>query len=590
MSDTTQLDTQLLGLGQIIAANRHSVPIYQRSYAWKESHVGELFEDLATAIYDHENEYFMGSIVLTAAESDEPDVVDGQQRLATTIILIAAIRDYFSQNEYSDKAEEVGRKYLATRDLRTDDLVPRLKLNSVDNNYFVDRIIAPVEERSENNAILESHRRINRAGELAKERVDLIARSAGSRAVDALIDWVEFIHRKAKVIRVSVPSHANAFIIFETLNDRGLALALSDLLKNFLFSGADDRWPEVQANWIAMGSILESVGGDEIVVDYIRHLWSSTYGLVRERQLYKEIRRRTTTKTRCVNFTADLESRAKTYCALLNSGHPYWRPYGDVARRYIAAIQTLQVREIRPLLLAVVTHFSMPQTIKALRLLVSCIVRSLVVTGRGGVLESQYSAAAKGISDGKIKTERHLRDRMKDGVPSDEEFRQSFAFASSSNSQRVRYFLREIERYLNVEKPEWVPSESVDDVSLEHILPRTLTGDWTNFDDETHRSDVHRIGNLAVLASSDNSELGNSAFKDKKKTLRKSSFLMTSIVASFDEWSRDEINERQQLLAEHAVNTWPLSGEQRQPYRKTSRKKAQSSKKRSAKKSKKRKR
>ncbi|MGZ0174888.1 MAG: DUF262 domain-containing protein [Planctomycetales bacterium] len=307
MNNTTQLETQLLGVGEIIAGKRHAVPIYQRSYAWKEGHVEELFGDLATAIYDQEDEYFLGSIVLTGAESDEPQVVDGQQRLATAMILIAAIRDYLTMNEFQTKGEEVSRQYLATRDLRSDELLPRLRLNSVDNDYFVDRVITTPADRTRKGPVLESHRRIDKAAQLAKKRVGTIVTSAGAKAVDSLIDWVDFISRRAKVIRVSVPSHANAFTIFETLNDRGLALAISDLLKNYLFSRAEDRLSEAQSNWIAMGSVLESVGGDEIVVDYIRHLWSSKFGLVRERQLYKDIRRRSNSKKRSVEFTADLE-------------------------------------------------------------------------------------------------------------------------------------------------------------------------------------------------------------------------------------------------------------------------------------------
>ena len=140
--------------------------------------------------------------MLTGAESDEPQVVDGQQRLATTMILIAAIRDYLTTNDFQTKGDEVSRQYLATRDLRSDELLPRLRLNSVDNEFFVNRIITPPEDRAEKEPVLESHRRIDKAAQLAKTRVKTIAVSAGAKAVDSLIDWVDFINRKAKVIRV----------------------------------------------------------------------------------------------------------------------------------------------------------------------------------------------------------------------------------------------------------------------------------------------------------------------------------------------------------------------------------------------------
>lgn len=568
MADTTQLDIKLVGLGQIVAANRHSVPIYQRSYAWKDRQVEELLGDIASAIHADEDEYFLGSIVLTNSSTDKPDVVDGQQRLATTVIIISAIRDYLLSNEQRTKADEIGRKYLATVDLRTEELEPRLLLNSIDNDFFTDRIITEPSNRKGIKPEFESHRRIEKASLLAASHIQSVSVAAGSKNVDALIDWIDFIHKKAKVISVSVPSDANAFTIFETLNDRGLALAITDLLKNYLFSKAATRLTEVQANWIGMGSILEAIGGDEIVVNYVRHLWSARHGLARERELYKEIRKKINSPAKCVDFVADLQSHAKVYCALFSAGHIFWKSYGDVARLYVSALNTLQTRETLPLLLAIVAKFSTTETIKALRLIVSCTVRSLVVTGRGGTLEAKYASIAKLIFDKKITKESELCKQLIEIIPGDEEFREAFSVASSSNSQRVRYWLREIESYINVEKAEWKPSESVDDVSLEHILPITLSNAWPEFDEESHRAFVRRLGNLAIVGSSMNSKIGNAAFKEKQKIFGTSTFITTSDVAKSKAWTAETILERQKRLAEFAVKTWPLSGAARPPYKK----------------------
>ena len=569
MASTTQLDIKLSGLGQVIASGRHSVPIYQRSYAWKESHVEELLDDIAAAIHSEDDEYFLGSIVLTNSESDQPDVVDGQQRLATTVILLATIRNYLIANEQELKANEITRMYLSSRDLRTDELEPRLKLNSVDNDFFVDNVVANPNEKQHLNAVLESHRRIESASNICIKRIESVANAAGSKCIEALIDWVDFIHKNAKVICVSVPSDANAFTIFETLNDRGLALAITDLLKNYLFSKAGNRLNEVQEKWVSMSSILESIGGDEIVVDYVRHLWSAQNGLAREKQLYKEIRKKVNTGQKCVNFVTELQTHAKTYCALFSPGHMFWKTYGDIARSYIFAINMLQTRESLPLLLAIASKFKAQETIKAFRLLVSCTVRSLVVSGRGGILEKQYSAIARQIFSGQIKKESELRKQLSEIIPGDESFKESFSTASSSNGQRARYFLREIESFLNTEEPEWIPSASVDDVSLEHVLPLSLSGDWHEFDEEKHRAFVRRLGNLAILSSVDNSGIGNSSFTTKKKVFAKSSFKTTSDLAKEKDWTPETIASRQQKLAEFAVKTWPLSGERRKPFKKS---------------------
>jgi uncharacterized protein with ParB-like and HNH nuclease domain len=95
MSGLKNISIELAGIGKALINKRLAVPIYQRSYAWEDKHVLDLFSDISEAISKNETEYFVGSIVTTKNETQRPEVVDGQQRLATTTILIAAIRDYF---------------------------------------------------------------------------------------------------------------------------------------------------------------------------------------------------------------------------------------------------------------------------------------------------------------------------------------------------------------------------------------------------------------------------------------------------------------------------------------------------------------
>ena len=80
------------GIGAILAHNRLTVPVNQREYAWEDEHVTDLFQDFANAIAKRVS-YFLGTIVLTGGKDNLPEVSDGQQRLATATILLAAIRD-----------------------------------------------------------------------------------------------------------------------------------------------------------------------------------------------------------------------------------------------------------------------------------------------------------------------------------------------------------------------------------------------------------------------------------------------------------------------------------------------------------------
>src|SRR5437870_5659533 len=86
------------GIGKALKnRGRLKVPVNQREYKWEQKHVEELFHDFTKAISSSGTSYFLGTIVLTGRDEEVPEVVDGQQRLATITILLAAIRDYLVQ-------------------------------------------------------------------------------------------------------------------------------------------------------------------------------------------------------------------------------------------------------------------------------------------------------------------------------------------------------------------------------------------------------------------------------------------------------------------------------------------------------------
>ena len=271
MTKLNEMNIFLEGIGHALADNMLSVPIYQRSYAWEDRHVKDLYQDIANAINEGEKEYFLGSIVITENTSDRPEVVDGQQRLATTTILIAAIRDWFYENEDTDRVEDIEREFLITRDLRTQEKVSKLRLNEIDQDFFSKTILSKPDspERSVASS-KESHKKITKASEIAADHLRNIV-ELSNKPADRLIDWIDYLKTGVRVIWVKVPDDANAFTIFETLNDRGLDLAISDLLKNYLFHLSGDRISEAQQRWVSMFAALEAVDSEEIVVDYIRH-------------------------------------------------------------------------------------------------------------------------------------------------------------------------------------------------------------------------------------------------------------------------------------------------------------------------------
>src|SRR5260370_28235659 len=111
-------------LGHALADGFWQVPRYQREYKWEEKHIKDVLHDVENAIDEKQEEYFLGSIVVTKASSERPEIVDGQQRLATTAIVLSAIRDYFDDKNDADTARQIEMKYLIQKDLRSKQITP----------------------------------------------------------------------------------------------------------------------------------------------------------------------------------------------------------------------------------------------------------------------------------------------------------------------------------------------------------------------------------------------------------------------------------------------------------------------------------
>ena len=138
MADTDrQIGFEQLGIGGVIRKYRLAVPLHQREYSWTDKEVTTLFHDISKAISDAQPVYFLGSIVTIPKEGTSLEVVDGQQRLATTAILLAAIRDYLKPNA-SDAliVTDIENGFLNTVDRSARETVSKLTLNVTDHHYF----------------------------------------------------------------------------------------------------------------------------------------------------------------------------------------------------------------------------------------------------------------------------------------------------------------------------------------------------------------------------------------------------------------------------------------------------------------------
>jgi uncharacterized protein DUF262/uncharacterized protein DUF1524 len=561
MAEVTTFDINPQGIAHMLSDRNWAVPRYQRAYKWEEKQVTDLFNDIENAIQEAQGEYFVGTIVVAKSAPDRPEIVDGQQRLATTTILIAAIRDYFTVDRNdAEGAEIIEKKYLFERDLQTRELQPRLQLSGADHDFFLRRILdAPSNSRDTVQPQRDSHTRIVLAQELAHKHVLKIV-GQSSTPEDLLGQRLKYLSDHTRVILVEVPSHQNAFTIFETLNDRGITLAIADLLKNYLFHRAGNRIDEVQQRWIEMFSTIESAAGEETVKDFIRHQWSSNHGLTRERQLYDAIKKQIGTPKAAFEYVGELSKDAILYAALQNNSHEFWKGYGSATRHHVARIDDLGMERITPLLLAVLAVFTKTEVANALRMIVWWGVRILVAGAVAGALEIKYSEVACSIRKGTIKTAAKLFQAMKSQIPGNTEFEKAFAIAKVPRAATARYYLQVLEREAAGEaEPEFVPNPDESEINLEHVLPQNpKKGTWTNFDDEMRGAYTNRVGNLALFKRSENRGSGNDEFPDKKANLAASSYQLTSEIGTRPGWTVSEIEARQTRLAKLAVKAWPL--------------------------------
>lgn len=556
-----QIAFDMSGIGTVLKRNRLAVPLNQREYSWEEQHVQELFQDLADAISSDKQAYFLGALVLTNGSEGTLEIADGQQRLATTTILLAAIRDYFYLREDPHMVRDL-HDFLHTFVRETREHNPRLRLNVTDNDFFTRRVLGVPDDslREDVSPTQPSHELLEKAAELAEQHVkDILSPFSESARNDHLNRWLAFIEESAQVITLQVPDDMNAYVIFETLNDRGLRISQSDLVKNYLFSEAESRISEAQDRWSLMNGALEMLEGDDATINFLRHLLISLYGPVREKDVLGRVRANIRGRTSAVGFLDTLGSAAGDYVALQTPTTMTWAGYGIEMKKLLDDLLLLRVSPLRPLMLSVFRHFDPHETEIAFRRFVSWSVRWLVAGGaRSGGVETAIGIAAKRVTSGEIKTANSLAAILDPALPNDSRFSLAFQNLAVSTHRLARYYLRTLEvTYRDEAEPEWVPNEDTA-ITLEHVLPQHPGVNWPGIESAIHSTYYKRLGNMALLAGTPNADIGNDPFDEKKEVLRESDYQLTKEIAAEQVWGPIEIEKRQHRLSEVAVKAWPL--------------------------------
>jgi hypothetical protein len=556
---------ELLAAGAVLRERKLQVPEHQRSYSWgaesadDRDQVEEFWEDLDSARSLTDRGYFLGTVVLSrsGASDGRLAIIDGQQRLATTSVLLAAIR---SQLEILGEQGRISLvdPCISSFDARAEENVPQLILNAEDDGFYR-KLIVNRENPTVDVDGIRGHVALRAAYDffMAKLHEQMTSAEESKQILDS---WFSLVTERAALMVVEVPSEADAYLIFETLNDRGADLTIADLLKNYLFGLAGDQLHTVQDSWAtALSNLDVSTSGSELFTDFLRHYWSSKHGPTRERELYARIKERVTTKANAVDIADEMKVASNLYAALLSADHDFWDGYDTTTKRNVRVLGRIPIEQNRSTLLAALQFFDRPSLEDLLKKFVSVGVRGLIVGGiGGGTAEKAYCGAAQKIRSGSASSWSDVKPTVAPILHSDTAFENAFASARVSRGPFARYVLAALELGQRGEaEPELVPNDDEAEVNLEHVLPRSLNVvDWPAFNKESHGRFLHRIGNMCLLRKSENHKIGNKPYTTKKLILANSSLELTNSIAANADWTSIEIETRQKELAAIAVQVW----------------------------------
>lgn len=551
------IEANLRGIGHVIRDVQLSVPPFQRNYSWTAEQVEDYWFDLRMALTSSQPYYFMGTIVVSRDTLTSSIVIDGQQRLATTSLLIAAIRDAFSNGEDSNRAQALKDKYLTNWSLEKNIEIPRLNLNDADRDYFasavIDNSLPEIDEKITSEVPRNKRPLLRDAYSLLSKHVNDEVESAGPHWTKKLLEWIDFLDRRAQVILVETASDGDAFMVFETLNDRGLPLAVADVIKNYLLSTSRGRLEEASALWLSAVDSIEEAHGDGELTRYIRHWWNSQRGATRERDLYSFISSAIRSESQALEALQNLERRAPAYAALSDSNHIFWETQTEIARQSASVLLALKLEQYRPLALAVLSELPPTEASKILEASVSWSLRSLFVGGAGGgTAERLYAEAAVRVSNGRSQNLDSVWADMRQLVPGDSEFVASFSSGKIRRLSTVKYVLNSLSARTRL------PSPTADLVPFQ-VIPRTdPRGIWQGLFSNDQLADIAgRLGNYVLLERDDARSVPDTP-NDRLDYVREKSARVNGLIVPWTTLAIGEVDKRQHEMAKIAVNIWSL--------------------------------
>lgn len=548
-------------IGEVFSDSyRFNVPRYQRPYAWTTEQAGEMLDDLLTAArcehkLENADPYFLGSIVLVKEEGEpRAEVVDGQQRLTTLTTLLSVLRTQLPQNF----ADSIEKRIFQQGDPITGVVdQPRLELRPKDQPFFEKTIlrqdgVAKLDEAA-TAALNDSQRNLVTNAKLFRDRIQQLSDEERRRLVT-------FVDRHTYLVVVATQDFDSAYRIFTVLNERGLSLTHTDILKSDIIGSIPENFQDAYtATWEGEEEDL----GRQDFADLFAHI-RMVYAKTKARgAILKEFR---AAVLKAVPDPRDFVNKvlvpySNAYEAVSRSSYQA-EEGSEAVNDLLRSLNLLDNTDWIPPAISYLSRYSGDSAailafIRDLdRLAASMHIRRLDVTQR----IERYGRVLGAIEKGAELTDEDSPLQL-DG----EEKVRTLQLLDGEIYTVLRLRLYVMLR-LDGTLSSGGANYDFPMITVEHVLPQNpkIGGQWrTNFSDSERAYWTHRLANLVLLTRRKNSEASNREFEDKKKGYfagpsGTSPFPITTQVLNKPEWTPEVLRDRQRELVGHLRDLWRL--------------------------------
>lgn len=578
------------------------VPKYQRSYAWEEPQVIDFLNDLLKCFEERKNgspfHHFFGGLVcilekIPGSGRQQLELIDGQQRISTFILLIANIINIYKQLAEQSRAINdqalidlitnrilrLNEKYLIYNDEinRRPVTIDRLSMSKVDNIYFKDLI-----EGRNPTVTRESHSRIKCSFDKIRQVLNakICEQFNISDKTDILKVFEEVIDQDCTVIHIITEEQSEAFHLFQVLNDRGTKLTDGDLLRARSLEILDDNMYQAQQDFLE--NSWDHILKDESkkTEDFLRSYYASNTGSRPiSYNLFDNFMDKFFPQHKTNNINIQEAEKIKSvidsmkheydkYSDIISGEWPYllsqpitqW----DIDRLHLLVVD-LEHTQCIPLLMAAcqLNQREFSEIVQMIELFIfrykhicNIHVGSLGVTYLQEAVAIRNDPTNYDINSLKLK----LRD-LQTANADDNKFKlllNDLKYKKRTGNKIIRYLLITIEHYLRWYRggangnPTCLDKSRIyafTSTTIEHIYPQNANGALIN----PQLEDVkNNIGNLTFLGPGDNNDVGNTDFNTKKVTFAASSVQMNREIANNPTWDLNVVQLRQNEIIDIA--------------------------------------